>query len=97
MITIVEYGLKESITKKSHKQKGSMPLYKKTQESHIAIYKECLDHYNARRANNENVTWEEVCTKVGAKYGKSSESIKYIVRVVRREIKEKNYNFIKEN
>ena len=88
MITIVEYGLKESITKKSHKQKGSMPLYKKTQESHIAIYKECLDHYNARRANNENVTWEEVCTKVGAKYGKTRSSILTIAYRGRRALNE---------
>ena len=88
---IVEYGLKEPIPKKSNKQKGSMPIYKKTQENHIAIYKECLECYYARRANNEKVTWEEVCAKVGTKYGKSSDRVKYIVRVVRREMKEKNY------
>lgn len=68
---IIQYGFKEPIPKKENHGKGRPVVFKQTQEKYIAIYKECLECYNAHRANNDGVSWREACGEIGAKYGKT--------------------------
>ncbi len=85
---IVEYGLGESIPSKSKSSKTHIPSYQQTRENYVAIYRECVECYNAHRANNDKMTWEDVYVEIGIKHGKSGNSIRHIAYSVRQLIKE---------
>lgn len=85
---IVEYGLREPVPERNHSKAGGVPAYKQTQDNYIAIYQECVECYNAHRANNDKVTWEDVCAEVGTKYGKTRSSILTIAYRGRRALNE---------
>lgn len=84
---IVEYGLGEPIPKKNKSSKSRVPAYKQTQENYIALYKECVECYNAHRANNDPITWGEACGEIGTKYGKSAENTVNIANLGKRLLK----------
>lgn len=83
---IVEYGLREPVPEQSKNQK--IPAYKETQEKCMAIYQECLECYNAHRANDDKITWGDVYAEIGVKHNRSASGIAKLFHQGRNILKE---------